>query len=277
MLLARIQIIAGPQRGAVTYARVQTVADGTHRYLPVPDPFEPGSAAPAGSPTGSPVPGADAVLLAPCRPRVVLGMAHNTGPADRLLPPQAFHKSPHSVIGPGRAIELTRGRDRVDGEAELAVVIGSIARNLTPETALAAVYGFTCANDVTDRAAQATDSLWTEAKSPDTFTPLGPWIRTDLDPARVAVQLGDDNGEGPYASTGDLARGVVEVLVYLTSVMTLHPGDVVLTGAPGPSRRLQPGGTSHITIPGIGTLTNPVGAVGTEFAPSTVAAVAGVR
>lgn len=102
MLLARIQLVAGPQRGAVSYARVDRATDGTFRYLPVPDPFEP--AAGAGSiamEPAEPVDAADAVLLAPCRPRVVLGMAHNTGPADRLLPPQAFHKSPHSVIGPG--------------------------------------------------------------------------------------------------------------------------------------------------------------------------------
>jgi 2-keto-4-pentenoate hydratase/2-oxohepta-3-ene-1,7-dioic acid hydratase in catechol pathway len=93
-----------------------------------------------------------------------------------------------------------------------------MARNLTPETALAAVYGYTCANDVTDRA-QASDSLWTEARSPDTFTPLGPWMRTDLDPVDVEVRLGDDGGEGRPASTSDLARNVAEVLVYVTSVM----------------------------------------------------------
>ncbi len=171
----------------------------------------------------------------------------------------------------------------MDAEAELAVVIGTTARHLTPETALAAVFGYTCANDVTDRAAQAADSLWTEAKSADTFTPLGPWIRTDLDPADIEVLLGDDDGVGPFAGTRDLARSVVEVLVYLTSVMTLHPGDVVLTGAPGPSRRLRPGGRSHVNIPGIGTLTNPVAVNGVALPVETAveaavdAALAGVR
>jgi len=185
-------------------------------------------------------------------------MAHNTGEADRLLPPQAFHKSPHSVTGPGQAIELAAGQTAVDGEAELAVVIGSTARNLTPETVLAAVYGYTCANDVTDRAAQASDSLWTEAKSRDSFTPIGPWIRTDLDPADVTVRLSDDRQPGSPSSTTGLARSVTEVLVYLTSIMTLHPGDVVLAGAPGASLRLLPGGVSRVSIPAIGELLNPV-------------------
>ena len=146
----------------------------------------------------------------------------------------------------------------MDGEAELAVVIGSSARNLTPETALAAVYGYTCANDVTDRAAQSSDSLWTEAKSRDSFTPIGPWIRTDLDPADVTVHLSDDKDPGIPSSTTGLARTVTEVLVYLTSIMTLHPGDVVLAGAPGASLRLIPGGISRVSIPAIGELLNPV-------------------
>ena len=271
MLVARIQLVAGPNRGVTTYARVERTANQTVSYHPMADPFRSGpesSSQPGSTPlsqSGSaaalvagPVPGTDAVLLAPCEPRVVLGMAHNTGAADRLLPPQAFHKSPHSVTGPGQPIALEADQAAVDGEAELAVVIGTRARNLTPETALAAVYGYTCANDVTDRAAQASDSLWTEAKSRDSFTPIGPWIRTDLDPADISVRLSDDQQPGTQASTRGLARGVTEVLVYLTSIMTLHPGDVVLTGAPGPSLRLAPGGISRVDIPAIGDLLNPV-------------------
>jgi len=255
MLVARIRVTTGPSRGRTTYARVELAPDGTVRYHPMSDPFRSDASSP--KPAG-PTPETHAVLLAPCEPRVVIGMAHNTGPADRLLPPQAFHKSPHSVTGPGQAIELDADQTAVDGEAELAVVIGSRARNLTPETALAAVYGYTCANDVTDRAAQASDSLWTEAKSRDSFTPLGPWIRTDLDPANVTVQLSDDQHPGTPASTRGLARSVTEVLVYLTSIMTLQPGDVVLAGAPGPSLRLTSSGVSRVSIPAIGELLNPV-------------------
>jgi 2-keto-4-pentenoate hydratase/2-oxohepta-3-ene-1,7-dioic acid hydratase in catechol pathway len=255
MLLARIQIVTGRHRGVRTSAEVRLDSDGTPSYLPIADPFDADAAT---SITTRPIPATNATLLAPCRPRVILGMAHNTGPTDRLLAPQAFHKSPHSVAAPGEAITLGPGHDNVDAEAEIAVVIGTPARNLTRDDALAAVFGYTCANDVTDRAAQASDSLWTEAKSRDTYTPLGPWIRTDLDPADLAIQLGDDTGLDPPASTAGLARGVVDVLVYLSSVMTLHPGDVVLAGAAGASRRLRPGGISRVIVPAIGELANPV-------------------
>jgi 2-keto-4-pentenoate hydratase/2-oxohepta-3-ene-1,7-dioic acid hydratase in catechol pathway len=269
MLLARIQIGTGRHRGVRTYAEVRLDADGTPSYLPIADPFDPDAAATIA--TTRPIPHEDAMLLAPCRPRVILGMAHNTGPADRLLPPQAFHKSPHSVAAPGEAIELDPGHDNVHAEAEIAVVIGAPVRNLPRANALAAVFGYTCANDVTDRAAQASDSLWTEAKSRDTYTPLGPWIRTDLDPADLAIQLGDDTGLGPPASTAGLARGVVDVLVYLSSVMTLRPGDVVLAGAAGPSRRLRPGGISRVIVPAIGELANPVVTIGAASVQTTCA------
>jgi 2-keto-4-pentenoate hydratase/2-oxohepta-3-ene-1,7-dioic acid hydratase in catechol pathway len=267
MRLVRIQIVTGCHRGVRTYAEVRLDSDGTPSYLPIADPFDPDAATTIA--TTRPIPAENATLLVPCRPRVILGMAHNTGPADRLLPPQAFHKSPHSVAAPGEAIRVGPGHDNVHAEAEIAVVIGRPARNLTRDNALASVFGYTCANDVTDRAAQASDSLWTEAKSRDTYTPLGPWIRTDLDPADLAVQLGDDTGLDPPASTAGLARGVVDLLVYLSSVMTLHPGDVVLAGAAGPSRRLCPGGISRIVAPAIGELTNPVVRVGAVSAQTT--------
>lgn len=261
MLISRIEVTAGPLLGSRTYAEVQLDEDNRPRqYLPMTDPFQQDIG--VINVLTDPVPAATATLLAPCVPRVVLGMAHNTGPADRLLPPQAFHKSPHSVIDPGRPIELEPGHDSVDAEAEIAVVIGTPARNLNPDNALGAVFGYTIGNDVTDRAAQASDSRWTEAKSRDTYTPLGPWIRTDLDPADLRIELGDNDTMGPEASTAGLARGIIEVLVYLTSIMTLYPGDVILTGAAGPSHRLRPGAVSRILVPGIGVLANPVIEVG---------------
>jgi 2-keto-4-pentenoate hydratase/2-oxohepta-3-ene-1,7-dioic acid hydratase in catechol pathway len=257
VLVARIQITAGPDRDARTYAEVDVDADGiAQRYRPVDHPFEPGPTSPGG--LAGPVPAEQAVLLAPCVPRVVLGMAHNTGANDRLLAPQAFHKSPHSVVGPGHPIELEPGHDSVDAEGEIAAVIGRVARNLTPDSALDAIYGYTIGNDVTDRYAQASESRWTEAKSRDTYTPLGPWIRTDLDPSDLTIRLGDDDGLTSEGSTSGLARGIADVLVYITSVLTLHPGDVVLAGAPGPSHRLRPGAVSRILVPAIGELTNPV-------------------
>ncbi|QTE28077.1 fumarylacetoacetate hydrolase family protein [Pengzhenrongella sicca] len=194
-------------------------------------------------------------LLAPVIPRVVVGMAHNTGVADRLLPPSAFLKPAGSVIGPLDAIEVPDDIGRVDAEAELAAVIGRRARDLHPATALDAVLGWTCANDVTARDLQANDDCWTRAKGYDTFTPLGPWVETDpaFDPDDVVVRL-DEIG----ATSGGLARSVGEVLAYLTSFMTLDVGDVVLLGAPGPSRPLHDGDVVSVTVAGLGTLRNPV-------------------
>ncbi|SDY11778.1 2-keto-4-pentenoate hydratase/2-oxohepta-3-ene-1,7-dioic acid hydratase (catechol pathway) [Modestobacter sp. DSM 44400] len=208
--------------------------------------------------TGTRVPVDEARLLAPVEPRVIVGMAHNTGPGDRRKPPQAFLKSARSLIGPGDPIPVPPGIGRVDAEGELAVVIGRPAHHLTRADALTAVLGYTIGNDVTTRHLQRSDPLWTTAKGYDGFTPLGPWIETDLDATdtRVTVSL---NGRALRpASTQALARGVVEVLVYLTSFMTLGPGDVVLTGAPGEYTPISPGDTVDIAASGIGRLVNPV-------------------
>jgi 2-keto-4-pentenoate hydratase/2-oxohepta-3-ene-1,7-dioic acid hydratase in catechol pathway len=197
-------------------------------------------------------------FLAPSVPANVLGMAHNTGQAGRGLPPQAFHKAATSVVGPGDAIELRPGVGHVDPEAELAVVIGSKVRGLTPETARTAILGFTIGNDVTARDLQQSDELWISAKSQDTFTPVGPWIVTDLDDAGLAIGINHNGKELKAASSADLGWKVEEILVYLTSFMTLHPGDLVLTGFPAECARIVPGDIVTCRVEGIGELTNPV-------------------
>ncbi|HSO16916.1 MAG TPA: fumarylacetoacetate hydrolase family protein [Arthrobacter sp.] len=234
--------------------RVWTVIDS---------PF-PGSVANAGStPRTGWEPGATVdeglfTFLAPSTPANVLGMAHNTGPAGRSLPPQAFHKAATSVVGPGVAIELGPGVGHVDPEAELTIVVGSRARGLAPENALTAVLGFTIGNDVSARDLQKTDELWISAKSQDTFTPAGPWVVTGLDGANLAIGITHNGTELKSASSADLGWGVVEILVYVTSFMTLHPGDLVLTGFPAECARIVPGDTVTCRIEGIGELTNPV-------------------
>jgi 2-keto-4-pentenoate hydratase/2-oxohepta-3-ene-1,7-dioic acid hydratase in catechol pathway len=197
-------------------------------------------------------------FLAPSVPANVLGMAHNTGQQGRALPPQAFHKAATSVIGPGDAIELAPGVGHVDPEAELAVVVGSKARGLTLENARSAVLGFTVGNDVTGRDRQKSDELWISAKSQDTFTPAGPWIVTELDPAALAIGIVHNGRELAAASSADLGWNVAEILVYITSFMTLYPGDLVLTGFPAECRRLEVGDTVTCRVEGIGELTNPV-------------------
>jgi 2-keto-4-pentenoate hydratase/2-oxohepta-3-ene-1,7-dioic acid hydratase in catechol pathway len=204
------------------------------------------------------------VFLAPSVPANVLGMAHNTGPAGRDLPPQAFHKAATSVIGPGDAIELPAGSGHVDPEAELTIVIGRKARGLTLATARSAVLGFTIGNDVTSRDLQKTDELWISAKSQDTFTPVGPWIVSGLDDADLAISIVHNGNALKASGTADLGWKVDEILVYLTSFMTLHPGDLVLTGFPAECAPIVPGDTVTCRVEGIGELTNPVRAAAWE-------------
>jgi len=229
----------------------------------VESPF-PGSRANAGSPgrkgwePGAEVSEDSFTFLAPSVPANVLGMAHNTGQAGRNLPAQAFHKAATSVIGPGEAIKLPAGIGLVEPEAELAVVVGRAAKSLTLENARTAILGYTIGNDVTARNRQTSDELWLSAKSQDTFTPAGPWIVTGLDHADLPVGVVHNNTELPAASTADLGWKVDEILVYLTSFMTLHPGDLVLTGFPAASAGIRPGDTVTCRVGGIGELTNPV-------------------
>ncbi|MHA7305545.1 fumarylacetoacetate hydrolase family protein [Arthrobacter sp. TMN-49] len=197
-------------------------------------------------------------FLAPCAPANVLGMAHNTGAPGRALPPQAFHKAASSVVGPGDAIKLSPTVGRVDPEAELSVVMGRAARNLTVENARHAILGFTIGNDVSARDAQKSDRLWISAKSPDTFTPLGPWIVVGLADDGVPISIVHNGTELAPASSADLGWGVAEILVYLSGFMTLLPGDVILTGFPGECRQLSPGDDVICRVGGIGELRNPV-------------------
>ncbi|PVZ52430.1 fumarylacetoacetate hydrolase family protein [Arthrobacter sp. H-02-3] len=228
-------------------------------------PF-PGSPANAGSrprsgwDIGATVHEGEFTFLAPSIPANILGMAHNTGRAGRDLPPQAFHKAATSVVGPGDAIELRPGVGRVEPEAELAIVVGSRARGLTPGNARTAVLGYTIGNDVSARDLQQSDELWVSAKSQDTFTPAGPWIVTDLTGDDLEIGIRHNGVELKTASSADLGWKVEEILAYITSFMTLHPGDLVLTGFPAEAAPIVPGDTVSCHIAGVGELTNPVAA-----------------
>jgi 2-keto-4-pentenoate hydratase/2-oxohepta-3-ene-1,7-dioic acid hydratase in catechol pathway len=212
--------------------------------------------------SGPVVSAADARLLAPVQPRTVVGMAHNTGPADRALAPEAFLKPARSVVGPSGAIELPAGIGQVDAEAELAAVIAADG----------SVFGWTLANDVTARDLQATDARWARAKGYPTFTPVGPWIETSLDPETVELELVLDGQPLGSATNARLARSVGEVLGYLSTFLPLGAQDLVLVGAPGPYGPLAAGGTASVRSPQLGTLTNPVRSSGLVAAdhPRTV-------
>ncbi|YCH08302.1 fumarylacetoacetate hydrolase family protein [Arthrobacter sp. alpha11c] len=207
-------------------------------------------------------------FLAPSVPANVFGMAHNTGQAGRDLQPQAFHKAASSVIGPGEAIQLSANVGHVDPEAELTVVVGRTARGLTLETAGSAILGYTIGNDVSARDLQKTDELWISAKSQDTFTPAGPWIVTDLDAADLSIGIVHNGTKLKTASTADLGWKVDEIMVYLSSFMTLQPGDLVLTGFPAECARIQPGDTVVCRVEGIGELSNPVTTASWEDVPA---------
>ncbi|MGG5171607.1 fumarylacetoacetate hydrolase family protein [Pseudarthrobacter sp. J1738] len=217
-----------------------------------------GSPAVAGWEIGSTVAQSDFTFLAPSAPANVFGMAHNTGAPGRALPPQAFHKASTSVIGPGEAIELSESVGYVDPEAELTIVVGRACRGLTLETAREAILGFTIGNDVSARDLQKSDELWISAKSQDTFTPAGPWIVTDLNYSNAPISIVHNGNELKAASTADLGWNVEEIMVYLTSFMTLHPGDLILTGFPAECARINPGDTVVCRVGGIGELQNPV-------------------
>ncbi|MFJ4027719.1 fumarylacetoacetate hydrolase family protein [Paenarthrobacter sp. NPDC089989] len=229
----------------------------------IESPF-PGSRANAASParpgwkTGTVVHQDLFTFLAPSVPANVFGMAHNTGQPGRDLPPQAFHKAATSVIGPDEAIQLSSTAGYVDPEAELTIVVGRTARGLTPGTARSAILGFTIGNDVSARDLQKTDELWISAKSQDTFTPAGPWIVTDLADSNLAIQIVHNGKELQAASSADLGWKVDEIMAYLTSFMTLHPGDLILTGFPAECARIQPGDVVVCRVEGIGELRNPV-------------------
>lgn len=216
--------------------------------------------------TGERHPVDGAHLLAPIEPRTILGMAHNSGPADRQLPPQAFMKSARTAVGPLDPIHLDPRVGRVVVEGELALVVGRTCRDLTAEEVPGAILGWTIGNDVTATDQVALDEKMTQAKNGDGFTPLGPWIETDLDPRAVDISVSVDGTIVAGGSTSQLAWDFVEQLVYLSSYLTLGPGDVILTGAPQTAAEIGPGQLSEISLSGIGTLSNP--AVATRRSPS---------
>jgi 2-keto-4-pentenoate hydratase/2-oxohepta-3-ene-1,7-dioic acid hydratase in catechol pathway len=215
-------------------------------------------------PTGEEVPFDDVRLLAPVLPSklVCVGKNYAAHAAEFGLEmpeePLLFLKPSTAVIGPHDPIHLLPISRRVDYEGELAVVIGVPARNVRSEEAYRVILGYTCANDVTLRDLQHENDQWTRAKGFDGSCPLGPWIETDLDPTdlRVETRLNGEVRQG--AQTSDMAFGVATLIEYVTSFMTLLPGDVLLTGTPEGVGKLSAGDVVEVEVDGVGTLSNPV-------------------
>ena len=180
---------------------------------------------------------------------------HNEVPGAPLM----FLKPPTAVIGPRDAIRLPVDSSQVEFEGELAAVVGAVpVRDVPRERALATLLGFTCANDVTARDQQRSDGQWTRAKGHDSFCPLGPWIETSLDPSDLALRTDVDGAVQQESRTSLMVFDVATLVSYVSHIMTLLPGDVILTGTPAGVGPLSAGQNVSVTIERIGTLSNPV-------------------
>lgn len=172
--------------------------------------------------------------------------------------PVLFLKPASAVIGHGDAIILPPQSKQVDYEAELAVVIGKEAKNISPRQAGEYILGYTCLNDVTARDLQKKDGQWTRAKGFDTFCPIGPVITDEIDPNHVEVKLIQNGTVMQQGNTAMFLVPVQKLVSYVSSVMTLFPGDVITTGTPSGIGPMRAGDVVSVEIEGIGTLTNPV-------------------
>jgi 2-keto-4-pentenoate hydratase/2-oxohepta-3-ene-1,7-dioic acid hydratase in catechol pathway len=218
--------------------------------------------------TGNRYPLAEVRLLAPVLPSKVVAAGRNYAsqapemngePPAKGTEPVLFLKPSTSVTGPGDAIKYpVKLTERVDFEGELAVIIGRLCREVPAAQAASVIFGYTCANDVTARDLQSRDGQWTRAKGFDTFCPLGPWIETAVDPGDLALSTSVNGEVRQQARTSQLLHDVPALVEYISAVMTLLPGDVLLTGTPAGVGPLEDGDEVSVTIEGIGTLANTV-------------------
>lgn len=242
MRIARLETAAG-----IGYA-VSRDSDWHH----VDDPF-----AEILSFTGERTPVGGARLLAPVLPAAIVGIGHND--RDHPLPIQAWYKSVHTLANPGDDIRAARGVGTVNVEGELAVVIRKRAHRLSPADVKDHVLGYTVANDVTNADQGLIDERLFQAKAGANYTPLGPWIETEIDkPEDVSITVAINGQVRARSRSSNLSSSVVDCLVYVTKWVTLEPGDIVMTGAPGTFVAVRPGDRVDITLGDIGTLTNGI-------------------
>jgi 2-keto-4-pentenoate hydratase/2-oxohepta-3-ene-1,7-dioic acid hydratase in catechol pathway len=211
-------------------------------------------------PTGEPVPVGYFELMAPVVPSkvVAVGLNYRDHAAEFGMDipeePILFLKASSTVVGPGASIVYPRQSERVDYECELAVVIGAEARSVRVNEAFSKVFGYTVSLDITARDLQVKDGQWTRAKNFDTFCPLGPWIETELSPEDLAIEL-RLNGELRQSSrTDQMIFDVPHLISFISGVMTLYPGDVIMTGTPPGVGEISSGDMIDAYIEGIGAL-----------------------
>lgn len=203
-------------------------------------------------------------LLAPVEPSKVIAVGLNYVDHAKELKmsipenPILFMKPPTSVIGPGEEIIYPKMSQQVDYEAELVMVMKKETKCVSKEEAASHILGYTCGNDVTARDLQRKDSQWTRAKSFDTFCPLGPWIVTDIDPTNIKVEMLLNGQVVQSSSASNMIFNVFELVSFISQIMTLLPGDVIMTGTPLGVGPVKPGDTTEVRIEGIGSLRNQV-------------------
>jgi 2-keto-4-pentenoate hydratase/2-oxohepta-3-ene-1,7-dioic acid hydratase in catechol pathway len=206
----------------------------------------------------------DIRLLAPSTPSKIVCVGRNyvehakEHGADVPKIPLIFLKPPSSIIAPGDFILLPPQSVQVEHEAELVIVIGRRGRNVTAESARDHILGYTIGNDVTARDLQRSDGQWTRAKGFDTFCPFGPWVDTDFDPADALITCRVNGQMRQMASTRDMVFNIGVLIAYISSVMTLEPGDLIFTGTPAGVSPLKTGDQVDVEIDGLGVLSNPV-------------------
>jgi 2-keto-4-pentenoate hydratase/2-oxohepta-3-ene-1,7-dioic acid hydratase in catechol pathway len=249
--IARVSVpgVEFPVYGVITGEKIELITG-----LPWPDISDPVAALNL----------ADVKILAPVIPSKVVCVGKNYADhakemgGDVPAEPVIFIKPNTTVIGDGDFIVLPPQSTNVHHEAELAIVIGALAKNVDIDRADEVIFGYTCANDVTARDLQNSDGQWTRAKSFDTFCPLGPWIETELDPEDLAISCLVNGKTRQDGNTGDLVRSAREMVSWISHMMTLLPGDVILTGTPAGVGPISTGDSVTVTIQDIGSLTNSV-------------------
>ena len=203
-------------------------------------------------------------LLSPMVPSKIVCVGRNYVDHARELGnevpkvPLLFMKPPSSIISSGETILLPPQSSQVEHEGELVVVMGKRGRNITPENAKKHILGYTIGNDVTARDLQKSDNQWTRAKGFDTFCSFGPWIDTEFDPADAVLTCRVNGQMRQMASTRDMVFNVPTLIAYVSSVMTLEPGDLLFTGTPAGVAELKNGDEVVVEIEGLGMLRNPV-------------------
>ena len=212
--------------------------------------------------TGRTIALADVKLLAPVEPRKVfaVGFNYQSHLGSREVPetPPIFLKLPTCIVGPGDDIVIPEGARAVQYEAELVLVIGKTAKNVSVEEARDHIFGVTCGNDVSARAWQQSDLQWFRGKAPDTFGPIGPCVVTGLDYDDLLLQ-GRLNGEtGQKQRTSDLIHNSAAIVSFISQTVTLEPGDLIFTGTPGSTKSIKSGDVVEIELEGVGILSNPV-------------------